>query len=159
MAASSACAGHLVRAPREAARARPGKAPGAPRIPNCACPEHLAVEEGLAFVLRAGSARSWWRGGARPVRRRRRAAEATVGEGSSGRFGRLLEKAPRAGRARLYIRQARGAARQLLQCPGAVSHVSCVLILPRCLRKPRPKTNQWRRRRSRPLPFRQKLPS
>lgn len=42
------------------------------------------------------SARSRWRGGALPVRRRRRAAVAAVGEGSSGRFGRLLEKAPRA---------------------------------------------------------------
>ena len=77
---------------RPRARVRPGKAPGPPSVPDCACAEHLAVEEGLAFVLRAGSARSRWRGGARPLRRRGRAAEATVGEGSSGRFRRLLEK-------------------------------------------------------------------
>lgn len=42
----------------------------------------------------AQSAGRWRRGGeAPPVRRRGRAAAATVGEGSSGRFGRLLEKA------------------------------------------------------------------
>ncbi|PNJ26274.1 LOW QUALITY PROTEIN: HSP90AA1 isoform 3 [Pongo abelii] len=32
-------------------------------------------------------------------------------------------------------------------------------FLRRCLRKPRRKTNRWRRRRLRPSPFRQKLPS
>lgn len=72
--------------------AGPEKAAGLPSVSDCACAEHLAVEEGHAFVLRAGSARSRWRGGGRPLRRRGRAAEATVGEGSSGRFGRLLEK-------------------------------------------------------------------
>lgn len=61
-------------------------------------------------------------GGRPPVRRRRRAAAPAVGEGSSGRFGRLLEKAPRAGRARLYIRAARG------RCASCL----CVPVLRRC---------------------------
>ncbi|KAI2572848.1 heat shock protein 90 alpha family class A member 1 [Homo sapiens] len=43
--------------------------------------------------------------------------------------------------------------------PGSPSEASSPPFLRRCLRKPRPKTNRWRRRRLRRSPFRQKLPS